>query len=212
MVSIDPQRVIKQTCIDEWQAQLQAHESERWHPDHSSKSDVKDTKLFQIARQMAYRYSLGQAIESGQYDLQTIGQRWWEKDNPHKDWLTQLHSENIDSLSTCYGSDWWEVFEEGIWPFKKRGVQWWQLLEFERQMTMLRYSRNHIFGNDYEGVYSAKDVDDAFNKSLDSFAFSMTDTRGQWHDWVFARPWDYRHFAQCLKANLEGKPYLYKHL
>ncbi|MCL4208470.1 hypothetical protein KJZ63_02455 [Patescibacteria group bacterium] len=202
MVSIDPQRVIKQACIDEWQAQLQAHESERWHPDRTCVADVKSTQLFQIARQMVHRFSLGQAIESGQHALQTIGPRWWEENYPHKKWLFNIVSSDLGSLPTCYGSSWWKV--------SAGGVPEWQRSEFSRQMTMLRYSHEHIFSVGTVVEYSAVDIESALNRKLDHFAFHLPSCRQGKYDTVFAGPWDYWHFAQCLKANLNGTPYLYR--
>jgi hypothetical protein len=204
----DQIRVIKQSCIDEWQTQMQAHQSERWHPNRTSLDEVKNTQLFQIARRMVHRFSLGQAIESGQHDLETIGPRWWDKDYPQRDWLSQMSSLSVETLPQVYGPGWWRVFSDGVTPCKKRGVPIWQHTEFTRQMTMLRYSCEHIFGGS-EAAYTVCDIETALNHKLDQFAFTLTDTR-HGYDWGFAGPWDYWHFAQCLKANLSGKPYIYK--
>ncbi|MDH5533277.1 MAG: hypothetical protein OEX81_02525, partial [Candidatus Pacebacteria bacterium] len=173
-----------------------------------------------VPRSFLIRASLGEAISSGLHDLETNGPRWWRVWSD-KDWdrLTMPYHVDLEGYSTSrFGDDWWEIYEEGIWKWKKYSVPFWQMLEYERQGQMLHYSRVHFFGNDYEASdldYDASKIWDMLENQLLQRVTNLYEHAGcrlERIGPIFGRAWDYRHFANCIISNLEGKPYLYRHL
>jgi hypothetical protein len=220
-MDVDPNLKLKQSFVDEWLVTREKHWSD-WTSlgidDYmgSWTVEIRNTMLWKEARKFIVRASHGEAIESGEHDLLSIGPDWWNRSDVLNDRRTRF---DLERIALCpYGKDWWKVQTHGFGPWKSYSVPTWQSLEMMRQDTMLTYSKEHIWGgNDYpeKDDYQEAEVWIRFEERLVEMTDSLLSVKifqpNPFH-WNFCGAWSFRHFANCIVANLHGKPYLYRYL